>query len=157
MSGLTPILTNIAAVVEQVSGIVYSPAFPPDSVSEIDLPAAFIYPMSGGDTLDTHGTGSGYSVSRSVTLIIQVGLKVKGVDAQTLAQFAMQIHEPLGLRLFTHWIQDEFNHTVPFLGLTGPSNALPLRWEYAEFVWGGLEVFGFQYELDLTYREEITI
>lgn len=145
MATVTEVITAIQTRLTGLSGIVLMPAYPPEDLALIQLPAILSYPQSGawGPGAATPPPGV---IARTENHTINVDVHVHRFDLALNVAALMPFADSVPLRLMTGFREDRFDSTVFSMG---PADGQPIRYELLELKWGGLETLGWRFSIDV--------
>jgi hypothetical protein len=157
MATLSAALAAIQNSLRTLPGVTTVPDAPPEQIAEsIDLPAIYSYPLSGSWAYGAaRGTGMDGAFIWGLHTIA-VNLWVARKDLPTDLAAAAEMAALIPKTLMETFDRDQFGGTVTQLGRVGSSGAEPIRYEFAAFRWGGLDLVGWQFQVDLTLEQELT-
>jgi hypothetical protein len=156
MATLSAAIAEVQNALRTLPGVNTVPDAPPEQIPEADLPVIYIYPMTGSWP---YGAAKGSGLSGGFlwgfhTLAVNLWIARKDLPTDVTASTAMAALIPTAL--YQAFDADQFGGTVTQLGRVGSGGAEPIRYEFAAFRWGGLDLVGWQFQVDLTLEQELT-
>jgi hypothetical protein len=156
MATLDAALDAIQGTLLTLPGVNAVPDTPPEQIAEFDLPAIYSYPFSGSWAYGAaRGTGSDAAFIWGLhTIAVNLWVARKDLPVDMAAATAMAALVPQAL--MSAFDRDQFGGSVVQLGRIGGSGGDPIRYQFDAFRWGGLDLVGWQFQVDLTLEQELT-
>lgn len=155
MATLPQAIAAIQAVLAAIPGVTSVPSNPPEQPDMTALPVIYSYPLSGGWAVETaQGDGtSGPVITATHTVAVNLWIARKDLPLDSAQAATLAALVPNAL--MAAWFTGKFGGTVERIGRLGDAGD-SLRYTFDAFRWGGLDLVGYQFQLDVTLEEGIT-